>query len=601
MGDVAHAQARERELLLSGGDWDDERPSLLRPDIRESWRRSQMVGLAPETDDIPFVTDLPDDSRLLRATQPVLDRLEQRLTEAPMTILLADRRAQIIDRRVSDPSARRRLDAASVAPGFAYSEEATGTNGIGTALEERRLFSVQGGEHFRESLQGLACVGKPIVHPISGAVEGILDITCKVAEANPLMTPLVEAAVQEIEQRLYELASRDERVILESFLRSSRRGSRAMISMNSDLVMATPAASRLLQPADRTHIWNWACLRLGAQDEFLGQLRLSDHTEIMAKARRIEDGTRQVGVSVELRLPSRRQDRATTESTRPVRVASMTTPSRRRAQRAAKTLPREVRHLADDPGPVLVTGGRGVGKAHSARALVRHWAPDVVVLEQDLVIDLPDDARAWVTDLRQHLDGGGAAVLRHLDVLDEARVAPFASLLEVADREGWLLLLTGPERADGPVARAYAHVSRRAALKPLASRPDELEGIVRAVLRRADGRPGQRVHPAALQALMAQPWPGNVRELRSVVQSAGQLALGGDIGVQHLPAGYGETKRSRSMSPIERSEREIFIEALRQTAGNKSEAAELLGVARSTLYRKLRSYGIDGERFVDPR
>lgn len=595
MGTDARRRAveRERDQMLTSADWADEHPTLIRPEIQESWRRSQMVGLAPGTDDIPYVPDLPDDSRLVRAAAPVLTRLENHLVHAPVTILLADSCAQIVDRRAADGSIRRRLDAALVAPGFAYSEEATGTNGIGTALEERQLFSVAGGEHYRESLENLACVGKPIVHPIGGAVEGILDITCEVAEANTLMTPLIEASVREIERRLYELASQDERVLLESFLRSSRRGSRAVITMNSDLVMATPAASRALQPEDRTHIWNWACLRLGAKDEFVGQLRLNDQTEVLARARRIDDGTRSVGVSIELRLSSGRQVGG---------QASLPAMSHRRAgsRRPVVELPSEVVHLAQDPGPVLVTGEPGAGKRHVARLLVRAWKYDVTAVEQDLVLDRPEQPLVWIADLRRRLMAGEPVILRHVDVLDGAWVAPFSSLLEVAETHGWPLLVTGPDRPVGAVGRTYDHVSRRAAIKPLASRVEELEEIAKSVLRSESGQPQQRIHAAALQALMAQPWPGNVRELRSVVRSAAQLALGGDIGVQHLPAGYRETRHSRSMTPIERSERDILIQALRRSSGNKSDAAQELGIARSTLYRKLRGYGIDSDRFVSP-
>src|ERR1700683_1260593 len=59
------------------------------------------------------------------------------------------------------------LDRAFVAPGFRYAEEFTGTNGIGSPLEDRRPFSVRGGEHFRENLLEFACIGAPVVHPIS--------------------------------------------------------------------------------------------------------------------------------------------------------------------------------------------------------------------------------------------------------------------------------------------------------------------------------------------------------------------------------------------------------------------------------------------------
>ncbi len=105
-----------------------------------------------------------------------------------MTALLADNTARILDRRTGNSALSNRLDGALIAPGFSFAEEDSGTNGIGTALEERKIFSVRGGgEHFRESLQDMACVGLPIVHPISRTVEGILDFTCAVRDVNDLM------------------------------------------------------------------------------------------------------------------------------------------------------------------------------------------------------------------------------------------------------------------------------------------------------------------------------------------------------------------------------------------------------------------------------
>lgn len=158
----------------------------IRSEIQDSWRRCSMTGITPSADAIPYSPDIPEDNRLRRAAGPVLDRLAQQLSASPATILLADNNARIVDRHVGMGELRSRLDAASVAPGFGYAEDCSGTNGIGTALEERRLFSVRGGEHYRESLQNLACVGKPILHPIRRSVEGILDITSSVADANAI-------------------------------------------------------------------------------------------------------------------------------------------------------------------------------------------------------------------------------------------------------------------------------------------------------------------------------------------------------------------------------------------------------------------------------
>ena len=78
-----------------------------------------------------------------------MDRLAEQLADAPVTILLADQDATIVDRRTGWRSLLGRLDRALVAPRFSFSEQCAGTNRIGTALEERKAFRVRGGEHMR--------------------------------------------------------------------------------------------------------------------------------------------------------------------------------------------------------------------------------------------------------------------------------------------------------------------------------------------------------------------------------------------------------------------------------------------------------------------
>lgn len=594
--------ARERALSNIVVNTPASAPGI-RSEIQNSWRRCQMTGMTPATDDIPYSTDLPDDSRLRRAADPVVQWLAAQLSDSPATVLLADSNARIVDRLAGQRSIRAKLDNAHVAPGFQYAEDCTGTNGIGTALEERRLFSVRGGEHYREALQNLACVGKPIVHPIGRGVEGILDITCSVRHANALMTPLVEAAVREIEQRLYDMASRDEQALLEAFLRTSRRTNAAVITLSNDLVMANPAATRMLQPADQTLLWNWACLRLSSRDEFTGSVRLADSTEALAKVHRLGEGQRTRGIVVELRAKAIRP--GTDEAPRPTTARRITSRPARAGitgrSKASRHLDRELDLVVQDAGPALITGEHGVGKTYAARALHARWSEaEAELVERDLALPSPrGGAIDWIQDLRDQLAAGATVLLRHADAIDGDSITSLVSMIEEANQQRWKLVLTGPDQAPELALRLYSHFRRRLAVASLSQRADEIKDIVREILAgsRPDRSP-QRIQTAALQSLMGRTWPDNVRELESVVTSAATRALGGDIGLQHLPVGYREASPVKATSSLERAELDALLTALEQCAGNKSLAAKKLGVARSTLYRKVREYGIDMDRFV---
>ncbi|MGK2884562.1 MAG: hypothetical protein ACSLE8_07260 [Rhodococcus sp. (in: high G+C Gram-positive bacteria)] len=121
--------------------------------IERSWKRSSACGLVPERADLelPYDTDFDGDCRLVRAAQPVVERLVSAMADTSSSLLLADPGARIIQRWLGTKSLSSRLDQASIAPGFGFVEEFAGTNGVGTALEEGRTVAVLGEEHYEPS------------------------------------------------------------------------------------------------------------------------------------------------------------------------------------------------------------------------------------------------------------------------------------------------------------------------------------------------------------------------------------------------------------------------------------------------------------------
>jgi transcriptional regulator of acetoin/glycerol metabolism len=104
------------------------------------------------------------------------------------------------------------------------------------------------------------------------------------------------------------------------------------------------------------------------------------------------------------------------------------------------------------------------------------------------------------------------------------------------------------------------------------------------------------LQPGTLRTLTSLDWPGNVRELRAVLTTAAVRSLGSDIAHEHLPPEYRSPRSRSGCTSLQRAERDIVIEALAEARGNKQAAAERLGIARSTLYRKMRLLGIDKNR-----
>ena len=94
---------------------------------------------------------------------------------------------------------------------------------------------------------------------------------------------------------------------------------------------------------------------------------------------------------------------------------------------------------------------------------------------------------------------------------------------------------------------------------------------------------------------MSYPWPGNVRELEHTIERAVLLGKGDHIGITDLPPqlltdGGKETSLAQAIArryTLKDLEREYIQKVLESTQGNKSEAATILGMDRTTLYRKL--------------
>jgi DNA-binding NtrC family response regulator len=139
------------------------------------------------------------------------------------------------------------------------------------------------------------------------------------------------------------------------------------------------------------------------------------------------------------------------------------------------------------------------------------------------------------------------------------------------------------------------------AVPPLRDRPEDVPLIVEHALERLRARvPAWRdlsCTPFAVRALRSYAWPGNVRHLMGAVESAAVHAGGGRIEVQHLPAevrsALEDASASRYRAPQSaEDERALILAMLEASGGSLSRAADLLGMGRTTLWRKMKALSI---------
>jgi DNA-binding NtrC family response regulator len=292
--------------------------------------------------------------------------------------------------------------------------------------------------------------------------------------------------------------------------------------------------------------------------------------------------------------------------------------------------------LAPTDASVLLTGPTGVGKELLARRLHQHSrraaGPLVAIncgaipaeLAESVLFGHERGAFTGATSERRGLferADGGTLFLDEVGELPAALQVKLLRVLEerVVERLGAeqprpvdvrLVAATHralPERVAAGQFREDLYYRLRVAelvVPPLAQRPDDVPPLAEYLLQRAAhklGVPAKPLSEKALRALQAYAWPGNVRELAHALERA--LVLGGpgaELEVEDLPAELlvsaapGRAAGARTLEvQVTELEARVVREAMRAARGVKARAAELLGISRPTLDKKLEAYGIE--------
>jgi transcriptional regulator with PAS, ATPase and Fis domain len=137
-------------------------------------------------------------------------------------------------------------------------------------------------------------------------------------------------------------------------------------------------------------------------------------------------------------------------------------------------------------------------------------------------------------------------------------------------------------------------------LPPLRERKSDIPLLVTSFLDKfTDPQgPARTISEDAMRRLVAYDWPGNVRELENAIERAVALGSGPIVHVGDLPSSlqYPSSERApekEELLPLEELERRAILRMLRETGGDKLAAARMLGIGKTTLYRKLKQYNME--------
>jgi transcriptional regulator of acetoin/glycerol metabolism len=595
--------ARARDTFLETRRWAEG--VALRPEIAASWSRCALIGIDPDRAGCQRRGrgEVHAEGRLWTAAEPVLKDLRERLAETETGTLLCDRECRVIYRHAADPLTARAWEASNIDLGSSLSEAAAGTNAIGSVLEVEvdGPLVVSGGEHFLTTLHRFACVGAQIRHPVTRQLLGVVGVVCRIERANPFLRPFALEAAREVERRLYLESSRHERLLLEHFLVADKRRGRAIIVLNDGIVITNPPAARILGDVEQGLLWEHAAAAIHGRSNRASDLALPSGRVLRTACSPIADGRDVIGALLEIEVPrepasSRRRQARRRRAPQPPLEGLVGTSG------AWRALLREAAAYRDGDLPLLLRGEPGVGKQALVRALFaeQQRAGRLRIFDGALQ---PIEGTAWLRAVREGIaERDGVVVIRHVDALRDDAVPALCSLIDAIGDGGPRVVGTLTEGGSG--RRALPELVDRLAVgtlvvPPLRDRLEDLPELVDALMRRhAPARSLPRWRPDALQTLSRLDWPANVRQLENLVRRVLATRRSADVRAQDLPDDIRGQAPRRELAYLERVELEAIMVALQRTSGNKMRAAELLGISRATLYRKLRSFGADLDKTV---
>lgn len=283
---------------------------------------------------------------------------------------------------------------------------------------------------------------------------------------------------------------------------------------------------------------------------------------------------------------------------------------------------RRARRAAEDDGPLLIVGPRGVGKEMLAHAIhqasSRSEHPFLTLVCGTLLPEGIEEALFGVTKGRSTQGGllaaaaGGTLFIDELESLPPIVQARLLPLVRKAD--GPFGIMRGGTGPDVRILAACENLPERAVqegmlrtdlyyslaattleIPPLAERPEDIGALIAHCMEKA-GENRRSFSPEALKLLQEAPWPGNARQLVSVVGQAMQLSVGAVVPASLVTELLRE-ESEREMICFDEArrgfEREYLVKLMQTTGGNVSQAARIAQRNRTEFYKLLGRHGID--------
>lgn len=606
---------------------------LVRPTIADSWQRCADQGIDAHAQRAEWIGDeqaveaLRDANRaMMDATQNTWQLLSQHLLASDSILILSDKEGVILDVKGNSEI----VDAAAkehVAPGFDWSEQAAGTNAVGTALALEAPTVVRSVEHYCEAAKLWDCAAAPIRDLADGEVIGVLDITSVGELNNSHALSFAITAAKQIEHTLHslELARSVELLSWYRKIESRYRDKAAVLVDRKGRVIVTNNIAANIQYPDKFEIENHE------PTTYQGQLTLRQTIHYEWDDENLSLAPTEWSGGLLIVEPE--------ESAGQLRPSRDTHPA---FEKIITANPRFIEcidaaeRMAHAHSPVLINGETGSGKelfasaihACSDRASEPFIAVNCGTLTQELAASelFGYESGAFTGAARQGRLGKFEEANKGTLFLDEIAELPQdvqAHLLRVL-QDNVVTRVGGntPKQVDVRVIAATNKNLQRETdegrfrldllyrlkvlsldLPPLRERKDDIPLLIERFLERMNATYGlgqKSLSPELLQHLIAYDWPGNVRELHGIIESIYILNRASLLTTEHLPKDFqfqshtptaaSSSENQDEVGNLDNVEKRFIAQALADNSLGLEAIAQQLGISRSTLYRKMKRY-----------
>jgi sigma-54 dependent transcriptional regulator, acetoin dehydrogenase operon transcriptional activator AcoR len=593
----------------------------VRGEVLASWQRSRRHEADPHRIMASFAGHSRLPELVSACAEEVFDEFFKANGDAAASVVLIDAVGVIRVRRDGGGPLSRLLDEMLLVPGYDYSERSVGTTAASVALHERADVTVSGPEHYHAQLMSLSEAASLVSEPHADTACGAVVVIRHRSDETSFQLPLARMLAQRVTDRMADEPHRRSRIILDRF--GGCAAGEWVLATDGEWVL-TNASARRLDPADlrvlsdlvlagltepdlagrHVDLPSGGCAAIVTESVFLaGELIGCLLTGGPASRQRpavLPEAVRRQGSHV---APTTRRDYArdlrVPASLRRVHAEAriranqeLMTPFLRARQEIAANIRQARNHL--------LIGEPGVGKRTLVIGQVRQAFPAGRVVTVNCAPFEAGPGSTREDPVARLLNGSyedprilllrGIAGLTPLGArrLDES-LRPLIALpsppLVVACLDTTTVDATRPY---GLLLRHFHQITRVPALR---YRNDEIGDIARSILRELAGRQSVRLSLQVIRVLEGYAWPGNISELQDVLRYVVARKPVGEIQPPDLPRLCFQ-REPRKMSMLEAAQCDAIIHALYEAGGNRYKAAAMLGIARSSLYRKIDAFGI---------